>query len=172
LHAQAQAAQAAGQADRARGLQGEADRVLESEALAHSYAGRLGRLIEPVIRPLGFDWKIGVGLVSALAAREVVVSTLAILYGQGKGEGSGDKNALYARMRAARWPNGRPVFSTAACFSLTVFFVLAMQCMATLAVVRRETGQWRWAALIQGYMTALAYVAALVTYQGLSALGH
>jgi ferrous iron transport protein B len=170
VQAAGQAAQAAGMADQARALQGQADRLLESESLARSYAGRLGRLIEPAIRPLGFDWKIGVGLISALAAREVVVSTLAILYGQDKAAGAND--ALYARMRAARWPGGRLVFSTAACLSLTVFFVLAMQCMATLAVVRRETGQWRWAALIQGYMTTLAWVAAFVTYQGLSALGY
>lgn len=139
--------------------------------LANSYAGRIGRAIEPVIRPLGFDWRIGVGVISSFAAREVLVSSLAIIYGA-EDEPVGDvQSALLDRMRAAKRADGSPVFTTATCLSLLVFYVLAAQCLPTQAVTRRETNSWKWAGFQLAYMTVLAYVASLLTYQGLSAMG-
>jgi ferrous iron transport protein B len=154
----------------AEAAQLEADNLLQEERMSYSIAGRLGHSIEPVIRPLGFDWRIGVGVISSFAAREVIVSTLSILYGLGE-EGSEDAGALTDRMRQSTRPDGSPVFSFATCISLMVFFVLAMQCLPTQAVTKRETGQWRWAFLQLGYMTVLAYTAALIAYQTLSAFG-
>jgi ferrous iron transport protein B len=161
---------AAGESEAAEVLAAEAGRLERQEALRHSFAGRLGRLIEPIVQPLGFDWQIGLGIVSSFAAREVVVSTLAIVYGLGE-EGAEDADSLYAALRAAQRPDGTPQFTTATCFSLLVFYVLAMQCLPTQAVTRRETGSWRWALFQLGYMSALAYLAAFLTYQGLRALG-
>ncbi len=139
--------------------------------LENSYAGRIGRGIEPVIRPLGFDWRIGIGIISSFAAREVLVSSLAIIYGV-EDEPAGDgQSALLDRMAAAKRDDGSPVFTTATSLSLLVFFVLAMQCLPTQAVTRRETGSWKWAFLQLAYMTVLAYTASFVTYQGLTALG-
>ena len=169
LEARAEAFAAAGDLEAAEAAQAEADNLWNRFGLAHSFAGRAGHAIEPIIRPLGFDWQIGVGVVSSFAAREVIVSTLAILYGLGE-EGA-EADALFDVMRASTWPDGRPVFSFATCISLLVFFVLAMQCLPTQAVTRRETGQWRWAFLQLGYMTVLAYVAALIAYQTLAAFG-
>jgi ferrous iron transport protein B len=131
--------------------------------LAHSFAGRLGHVIEPVIAPLGFDWKMGVGLVGAFAAREVFVSTMGIVYGVG--EGDDDQQPVQAAMLADRYADGRPVWTPLVAVSLLVWFVLAMQCMSTVAVVRRETGGWRWPLFQLAYMNALAYAAALLTYQ-------
>lgn len=142
---------------------------LASARLEHSAAGRLGRGIEPVFRPLGFDWRIDIGVLSSFAARETLVATLAIVYGVGDDDVASDglRDALGAQRRA----DGTPVFGLATSLSLLVFFVLAMQCLPTQAVMRRESGSWRWAAFQFGYMTVLAYVAALVTYQGLRLLG-
>jgi ferrous iron transport protein B len=131
--------------------------------LENSYAGRLGRIIEPVIRPLGFDWQIGIGLISSFAAREVLVSTMAIIYGM---EGEGEESESFLdTLRQSRRRDGSPVFGIATCMSLLVFYILAAQCIPTQIITRRETGQWRWAFLQLGYMNALAYVAALLTYQ-------
>jgi ferrous iron transport protein B len=137
--------------------------------LEHSYAGRLGKAIEPALAPLGFDWKIGVGIIGAFAAREVFVSTLGIVYGIG----SVDDEALPLRdrLRAETRPDGRPKYSPLTGLSLLVFFALACQCMSTLAVVRRETHTWRWPAFMFGYMTLLAWVASFVVYQGGRLLG-
>mgnify|MGYP006267639321 CR=1 FL=1 len=137
--------------------------------LEHSIAGRAGKLIEPVIRPLGFDWKIGVGLATSFAAREVVVGTLGVMYGVGE-EAVDDPEPLLNRIRDATWPDGTPVFTVATSVSFLVFFVLAMQCLPTQAVARRETGSWKWPLLQLGYMTALAYVASLIAYQSITAL--
>ncbi len=142
--------------------------VLESEHRRHSFAGMFGRGIEPVIRPLGYDWKIGVGLVGAFAAREVFVSTMSITYAAGNAENT---VPLAQAMRAARFADGRPVWTTATAVSLLVWFVLAMQCMSTVAVVRRETGGWVWPVAMTLYMNGVAYVAALVCYQGLRHFG-
>jgi ferrous iron transport protein B len=144
-------------------LQEEREQLLAGEQLRHSFAGRFGHLIEPVIRPLGYDWKMGVGLVGAFAAREVFVSTMGIVYSVG----DDDENVepLSQSMLADRYPDGRAVWTPAVAASLLVWFVLAMQCMSTLAIVKRETNSWRWPLGMLLYMNALAYVAALVVYQ-------
>ncbi len=140
-------------------------------ALSHSYAGRMGRWVEPVLEPLGFDWKIGVGIVASFAAREVVVSALSVIYGVGD-EGAEDDRFLLGKLRAAKRPDGTPVFTFATSVSLLVFYVLAMQCLPTQAVTKRETGHWGWALLQLVYMTCLAYVCSLIAFQSLTALGY
>ena len=142
----------------------------EGEQLRHSFAGRLGHLIEPVIRPLGFDWKIGVALIASFAAREVLVSTLSIIYNVGKDENE-ESETLISAIRHAKDDNGSIVWTPLTALTLMVFFVLAMQCMSTVAIVRRETNSWSWTLFMVGYMTALAYIAALITYQGGRLLG-
>lgn len=134
------------------------------EALAYSCVGRMGRLVEPIFTPLGFDWKINVGVMTSFAAREVVVSTLAIVYGIGE-DGAEEESTLRETLRRQKRPDGTPVFNTATGLSLLVFFVLAMQCLPTQAVTKRETGSWKWAAFQLIYMTVLAWVAAFATYQ-------
>lgn len=137
--------------------------VPPSEALAHSIAGRLGHAIEPALQPLGFDWKIGIGLISSFAAREVFVGTMAIVYNVG--EGGEESETLRTTLQSQKRPDGEPVYTPLVCVGLMVFYVLAMQCMSTLAVVRRETNSWRWPLFQFAYMTVLAYVASLIVYQ-------
>ena len=129
---------------------------------SYSFAGRLGRTIEPGIRPLGFDWKIGVACIGAFAAREVFVSTLAIVHGTGTDD---REENLAASMQADRYPNGRKVWTPLVTASVLLWFVLAMQCLSTVMVVRQETGGWRWPVFMLVYMNALAYVACLSLYQ-------
>lgn len=131
--------------------------------LAQSYAGRMGHLLEPVIKPLGFDWKIGIGLVGSFAAREVFVSTMSIVYNVA--EADDVTVPLSTAMLKEKWPDGRPIFTTAGCMSLLVFYVLAMQCISTIAVVKRETNSWRWPLFQLGYMTGSAYLASLIVFQ-------
>lgn len=142
----------------------EIDRMMASEKLENSYAGILGKSIEPAIRPLGFDWKIGIALITSFAAREVFVGTMATIYSV-----DGDDSHLESvreKMHAARNPNtGQPVFTTAVAFSLMMFYAFAMQCISTVAVVYRETKGWKWPAIQIVYMTALAYLASLIVYQ-------
>lgn len=138
--------------------------------LENSYAGMLGRGIEPVIAPLGFDWKIGVAIIASFAAREVLVSTLSIIYNVGEEEGE-DSPTLISAIRNAQSTDGTKVWTPLTALSLMVFFVLAMQCMSTLAVVRRETNSWRWPVFMFAYMTVIAYLAALATFQGGRLLG-
>lgn len=142
----------------------------EGEQLRNSYAGKLGHLIEPVIQPLGFDWKIGVALVASFAAREVLVSTLSIIYNVGKDENEESENLISAVQNATD-DSGKKVWTPLTALTLMVFFVLAIQCMSTIAVVRRETNSWSWTLFMVAYMTALAYLAALITYHGGRALG-
>jgi len=141
-------------------------RIVDGPQLRHSLAGRFGHLIEPAIRPLGYDWKIGVGLVGAFAAREVFVSTMGIVYSVG--DASEETTDLVAEMRKDTYDagplKGKPVWTIPVALSLLVWFVLAMQCMSTVAIVRRETGGWSWPIFMILYMNALAYVAALATY--------
>ncbi|HVW22155.1 MAG TPA: ferrous iron transport protein B [Opitutaceae bacterium] len=144
-----------------------------AEQVAASFAGRIGRMLEPAIRPLGFDWRIGIGLVSSMAAREVFVSSTAVVFRTGDPPG-GDERALgplRAALRRARWPDGRPLFTPLACLSLMLFYVFAMQCASTLAVVRRETGSWRWPALQLAYLTGTAWLVCFAVYQTGRALG-
>jgi ferrous iron transport protein B len=139
------------------------------EQLRYSVAGRMGRIIEPVIEPLGFDWRIGVGILGAFAAREVFVSTLGIVFGI---EEADEKSvSLRSSLQNAQRPDGSPLMSPLTGVSLMVFFVLACQCMSTLVVVRKESGTWRWPVFMFGYMSVLAYVASLTVYQVGSALG-
>jgi ferrous iron transport protein B len=133
--------------------------------LADSYAGRLGHAIEPLIAPLGFDWKIGIGLIGAFAAREVFVSTMAVVYGLEDDDGE-DSPRLRERLAEERRPDGGKRFTPALCLSLMVFFALACQCLSTLAVVRQESRSWRWPAFLFVYMTGLAWVSSFVVYQG------
>jgi len=141
--------------------------LASSYALEHSFAGRAGHAIEPLIRPLGFDWKIGVGLVSSLAAREVIVATLAQIYAS-----SDEELSLRAAIRGDLDPvTGRPVFTGATVAALLVFFVFALQCTSTLAVMRRETNSWRWPAFAFGYLLVLAYGASFVAYRVVNAIG-
>jgi ferrous iron transport protein B len=142
----------------------------QSEQLRNSYAGKLGHIIEPVITPLGFDWKIGIALISSFAAREVLVSTLSIIYNVGK-DANEESETLTQAIREAKKDDGTPVWTPLTALTLMVFFVLAMQCMSTIAIVRRETNSWGWTLFMVGYMTALAYFAAFLTYQGGKLLG-
>jgi ferrous iron transport protein B len=135
-------------------------------ALLDSYAGRLGRWIEPAIRPLGFDWKIGIGLVASFAAREVFVSTMSVVYNVGELDDSEAGTASLAEvMKKERHADGRPVYTPLTGVTLMVFYVFAMQCVSTVAVVRRETNSWKWPAFQFAYMTALAWILAFVTFQ-------
>jgi ferrous iron transport protein B len=135
------------------------------DVLRASYAGRVGQVIEPVLEPLGFDWKIGVGLIGAFAAREVFISTMGIVYGLGAEEDE-TSHTLRERIRSETRADGRPVYTPLVGLSLMVFFALACQCMATLAVVRRETHTWRWPIFMFFYMTALAWGSSFLVYQG------
>jgi ferrous iron transport protein B len=142
---------------------GADENVVRATQMNESFAGRFGHAIEPAIKPLGFDWKMGVGLVGAFAAREVFVSTMGIVYSVGD---VGDETTdLSEVMRADQYPNGKPVWTPLVAISLLIWFVLAMQCMSTLAIVRRETGGWRWPIGMLVYMNVLAYVVSLVVYQ-------
>lgn len=131
--------------------------------LESSYAGILGHSIEPVIKPLGYDWKIGIALITSFAAREVFVGTMATLYSVG--DDSENNNTLREKMGAAVRPDGSKVYTLATGLSLLVFYVLAMQCMSTIAIVKRETRSWKWPMIQLGYMTALAYLMSLLVFQ-------
>ncbi len=144
--------------------------VPSTPKIESSFAGQIGRAIEPLIEPLGFDWKIGVGLLASFAAREVMVSTLGLIYGVG-GEEDEASVPLREALRNEKDAMGRPVYTPLLGLSLMVFFVLACQCMSTVAVVRKETGGWRWPLFMMGYMTALAWVGAFLVYQGGRILG-
>jgi len=136
--------------------------AVASEKLENSYAGVLGHTIEPVIKPLGFDWKIGIALITSFAAREVFVGTMATIYSV---DGDAEKiESVQQKMHTAKNPNGQPVFTVAVAFSLMMFYAFAMQCASTVAVVYRETKNWRWPASQFIYMTGLAYIVSFITY--------
>ena len=142
----------------------------EGEVFRKSYGAQLGHAIEPVIEPLGYDWKIGVGLIGAFAAREVFVSTMGVVYGVG-GEVDEESSTLREKIRAETHADGRPVYTPLVGLSLMIFFALACQCMSTLAAVYRETGGLRWPLFMLAYMTVLAWVASFLVYQGGRLLG-
>lgn len=140
------------------------ERDKSAEKLENSYAGVLGKTIEPVIKPLGFDWKIGIALITSFAAREAFVGTMSTIYSVDSGEES--STTIRNKMSAAKNPEtGLPVFTFATSLSLMLFYAFAMQCMSTVAVVYRETKSWKWPIIQLVYMTTLAYVASLVAYQ-------
>ncbi len=171
LQAEAAGLAESGREEDASELRARAAELTNQHALEQSFAGTMGQLIEPVIRPLGFDWQIGIGIISSFAAREVIVSTLAIVYGVGEEAVEGESTAFYDTLRNAKRRNGEPVFTAATCASLLVFYILAMQCLPTQAITRRETNSWKWPLFQLGYMTVLAYVASLAVYQILTLAG-
>lgn len=146
------------------------DAAEEGEVFRKSYGARLGHMIEPAIEPLGFDWKIGIGLIGAFAAREVFVSTMGIVYGVG-GEVDAGSSTLREKIRAETYADGRPVYTPLVGLSLMVFFALACQCMSTLAAVYRETGGLRWPLFLLAYMTVLAWLTSFLVFQGGRLLG-
>lgn len=135
----------------------------DAKILEYSYAGIIGRWIEPLIKPLGYDWKIGIALVTSFAAREVFVGTMATLYSVGDNTGEND-STLREKMQHAVRTDGSKVYTLATGVSLMIFYVLAMQCMSTLAIVKRETGSWKWPIIQFIYMTGLAYVLSMIAY--------
>lgn len=143
--------------------QKELSKKRQTELLENSFAGILGKAIEPAIRPLGYDWKIGIALITSFAAREVFVGTMATLYSVGD-DADDNNNTLRQKMSAAVRADGTKVYNLASGLSLMVFYVLAMQCMSTLAIVKRETRSWKWPAIQLAYMTALAYLLSWLTY--------
>lgn len=157
-------------ADAPESAESEVAKVAESEHLANSYAGMIGHAIEPAIQPLGFDWKIGIALVASFAAREVLVSTISIIYSVGK-DAEADDATLVSAVREAKRPDGTNVWTPLTAVSLMVFFVLAMQCISTVGIVLRETNSWKWTLFQVGYMTALAYFGSLIVYQGGKLMG-
>ncbi len=144
-------------------------RTPESIRVENSFIGRFGRMLEPVMRPLGFDWKISAGIVTAFAAREVIVSALATIYSAGDGEG--DPMLLRDALKKDRYPDGTPVYTPLVALSLMIFFVFALQCVSTLAIARRETNTWKWPIVMWCYMFVLAYTSSFIVYQGGKLLG-
>lgn len=138
--------------------------TLRSELLEQSLLGRMGHAIEPAVRPLGWDWRIGIGALASFPAREVIVGTLGTIYSLG-GTDDPEDTGLQGAVQNAKWPDGSPVYTVPVAFSIMVFFALCAQCGSTLMVIRRETNSWRWPIFTFVYMTALAYVAAFLTYQ-------
>jgi ferrous iron transport protein B len=136
-------------------------------ALEQSYAGVLGKALEPAIRPLGFDWKIGIALVTSFAAREVFVGTMATIYGlEGDPNEEGNQLRLKERMQKDTVEGSKePLFNRAAVWSLLVFYAFALQCMSTVAATRQETRSWKWPLIQLFYLSALAYLASLAVYQ-------
>lgn len=145
-------------------------KAVDVNPIRYSYVGRIGHAIEPVIRPLGFDWKIGIGLLTSFAAREVMVSTMATIYNV---EDSGDYtvNLREAMQQDINEKTGKPTYTPLVALALMVFYVFAAQCMATFAIVRQETNSWKWPLFMVAYMTALAYFSAMLVYQGGLLLG-
>ena len=148
------------------------DKEEQGEKLRHSFAGRLGHLIEPAIAPLGFDWKMGIGIVASFAAREVFVSTMSVVYNVGEADDSDAGVASLAKvMQDQKRDDGQPAYTSLVGVTLMVFYVFALQCVSTIAVVRRETNSWKWPLFQLLYMTALAWGMAFLTYQGGKLLG-
>lgn len=141
----------------------ELNRQQQADRLENSFAGIMGHAIEPAIRPLGYDWKIGIAIITSFAAREVFVGTMATLYSVGSDETTDD--TIRDKMRAARRPDGTPVYNLASGLSLLIFYVFAMQCMSTLAIVKRETRSWKYPAIQFIYMLGIAYLTSLLVYQ-------
>jgi ferrous iron transport protein B len=152
--------------DQAAALSAQADSLESRAQLSGSIAGRIGRFIQPVFAPLGYDWQLTAGVLTSFLAREVFVSTMAVLSGAGD-----DQDGIINGVRTMTRDDGRPVLTRATAASTLVFFVLAMQCLPTLAVTRRESGSLKWAALQLGYMSGVAYVAAFIVYQSLTSMG-
>jgi ferrous iron transport protein B len=165
----AEAAQRGLAADRVESLTSEADTLQAKAEQAGSFAGQLGRLMQPIFQPLGYDWQLTVGVLTSFLAREVFVSTMSVLVGGG--DATDVDEGVIGRIRAMTRDDGSPVFTPATAASALIFFVLAMQCLPTLTVTRRETGGLKYAAMQLGYMSGLAYIGAFLTYQALHLAG-
>jgi ferrous iron transport protein B len=150
-------------------LQLDADR--DGALMRQSFAGHAGRLLEPAIAPLGFDWKMGIGIIMSFAAREVFVSTMSIVYSVSNPDEEARNKDLQKVLAAQKRPDGSPVYTPLTAIALMVFYVLAMQCASTVAVVRRETNSWKWPVFQWLYMGVLAWGLAFLTYQGGRLLG-
>ena len=144
----------------------ETQDLVDAKVMEASFAGRLGKFIEPVIKPLGFDWKIGIALITSFAAREVFVATMATIYSIGHQD---DEYSIREKMANQRDPVTKElIYTPATSLSLLLFYVFAMQCMSTIAVVRRETKSWKWPLIQFGFMTGLAYLSSWLAYMWLS----
>jgi ferrous iron transport protein B len=146
------------------------DEATSAEQIAQSYAGQAGKLIEPVIKPLGFNWEIGIGLISSFAAREVFVSSMSVVFNVE--DDDEDTAPLREALLNSRWPDGRPLFTPLVCLTLMIFYVFAMQCISTVAIVKRETNSWKWPLFQIGYQTGFAWLLCLAVFQIGSALGY
>jgi ferrous iron transport protein B len=139
---------------------------LGGKLIKESYLGQAGQFIEPAVKPLGWDWRIGVGAIASFPAREVIIATLGTIYSLGSDVETDEPDpSLMEEMQASRWPSGEKVYNVPVALSIMVFFALCAQCAATLMTIKRETNSWRWPIFTFTYMTVLAYVAALMTYQ-------
>lgn len=134
---------------------------IETLKLEYSFIGVLGKVIEPAIKPLGFDWKIGIALISSFAAREVFVGTMATIYQSGDTENT---ESIKQKLLKETNDAGEPLYSAAVCWSLLIFYAFAMQCMSTMAVVKRETKSWKWVIAQLTFMSGLAYCSALLVF--------
>jgi ferrous iron transport protein B len=145
----------------------EIEHHMEADHLSNSFLGRAGQYVEPVVRPLGWDWRIGCAAIASFPAREVVVGTLGVIYNLGESDDPEEsRTALREQIQAATWDGtGEKVYNVPVALSIMVFFALCAQCVSTLAIIRRETNSWRWPVFTFVYMTGLAYVGALATYQ-------
>ena len=130
--------------------------------MSQSYLGRIGRAVEPVFSPLGWDWKVSSAVIAGFPAREVVVAVMGALYAVGS---EADESSLTEKLRAAKWPDGRLVFTLPMVMGLMVFYAWCLQCAATVAIIRRETNSWRWPIFAWTYMTAVAYLGAFAVFQ-------
>ena len=167
LRAEAAAVAGAGNAEQASELETRADALELRHQQERSFAGRLGRLAEPAFAPLGYDWRLTMGVLTSIAAREVLVSTLAVLVASP----DDSERGVLERIHGATRDDGTPLLTPATAVSMLVFFVLAMQCLSTVVTVRRETRHWKWPLLQFAWMTGLAWIAAFVAYRGLIAAG-
>lgn len=156
----------------AKELDGELQNQTAAAYIGQSYLARMGRAVEPAVKPLGWDWRIACGAIASFPAREVIIGTLGVIYSLG-GDQDEESETLRERLKAANWDgSGKPVYNIPVALSIMVFFALCAQCAATLAVIKRETNSWRWPLFTFVYMTGLAYVGALAVYQiGMSLSG-
>ena len=138
------------------------EQEIASYKLENSYIGHIGKVIEPLVKPLGYDWKIGIAVLTSFAAREVFVGTLATIYSVGNDEEETIKNRMAAELEET---SKKPLFNLASGISLMLFYAFAMQCMSTLAIVKRETNSWKWPLLQLVFMSVIAYIVALIAYQ-------
>jgi ferrous iron transport protein B len=153
--------------------QAAVQKEMEGALLRESFAGKIGQFVEPALRPLGFDWKVGIGIVASFAAREVFVSTMSLVYNLGEldAKDAEAQNSLAETLKTERDDRNELVFTPLKGVTLMVFYVFALQCVSTIAIVRRETNSWKWPLFQLVYMTALAWILAFITYQGGRLLG-